>query len=301
MNLISRLTSSFRAIMSGPALASQIDEELRFHLDSRTADLIAQGISPTEAARQARLEQGTTNTHRAEVRRSLGIRWFDDLIADLRYATRILRKNPAFTAIAVGSLALAIGANTTIFSVANELLYERLGVPNPQELRLFKLTGDKKVVIHSSWGSHNKLDDGRFEFDSFSYPVYQQLRRDNTVLNEIFAFKDIGRANATIDGHAQVIQVELVSGNFYEQMKVRHHQRRTLVPRLRTLSRRHRQNHHRQYVARHHHRRQSSLLHRSQVGSDLARDLHARLHDSAPPCRLLPRWPNILQRKPLLD
>jgi predicted permease len=221
MNLISRLTSSFRAIMSGPALASQIDEELRFHLDSRTADLIAQGISPTEAARQARLEQGTTNTHRAEVRRSLGIRWFDDLIADLRYATRILRKNPAFTAIAVGSLALAIGANTTIFSVANELLYERLGVPNPQELRLFKLTGDKKVVIHSSWGSHNKLDDGRFEFDSFSYPVYQQLRRDNTVLNEIFAFKDIGRANATIDGHAQVIQVELVSGNFYEQMKVR--------------------------------------------------------------------------------
>jgi len=221
MNLLSRLTSSIRSILRGPALASQIDEELRFHVDSRTADLIAQGISPAEAARQARLELGNANTYKIEVRRGLGIRWFDDLIADLRYAARILRKNPAFTAIAVGSLALAIGANTTIFSVANELLYERLGVPNPQELRLFKLTGDKKVVIHSSWGSYNKLDDGRSEFDSFTYPIYQQLRRDNSVLSEIFAFKDLGRENATIEGQPQSIQVELVSGNFYQQMGVR--------------------------------------------------------------------------------
>ena len=221
MRLLTRLTTSIRAIFNGPTLASQIDDEFRFHLESRTADLIAQGLSPAEAVRQARLELGTLNTHKTEVRSSLGIRWFDDLLADLRYAARILRKNPTFTAIAVGSLALAIGANTTIFSVANELLYERLGVTNPQELRLFKLTGDKKVVIHSSWGSFNKLDNGRSEFDSFTYPIYQQLRRDNTVLSEIFAFKDLGRDNATIDGHPQVIQIELVSGNFYQQMDVR--------------------------------------------------------------------------------
>jgi predicted permease len=221
MNLLSRLTSSIRSILRGPALASDIDEELRFHLESHTADLIAQGLSPEEAARRARLELGTTNTHKIEVRTSLGIRWFDDLLADLRYASRILRKNLAFTAIAAGSLALAIGANTTIFSVANELLYERLGVPNPQELRLFMLQGDKKVAIHSSWGFHNNLEGGRHEFDAFTYPIYQQLRRDNNVLNEIFAFKDIGRSNATIDGHAQVVQIELVSGNFYQQMDVR--------------------------------------------------------------------------------
>jgi predicted permease len=221
MSLLSRLTSSIRAVFSGPALATQIDEELRFHLESRTADLIAQGISSEEAARRARIELGSANTHRDEVRRSLGIRWFDDLIADLRYAIRILRKNLAFTAIAVGSLALAIGANTTIFSVANELLYERLGAPNPQELRLLMMQADRKTVIHSSWGSRTKLKDGGYEYETFTYPIYQQLRRDNTVLNEIFAFKDIGRANATIDGHAQVVQVELLSGNFYEQMGVR--------------------------------------------------------------------------------
>jgi predicted permease len=221
MNLFTRVASSSRALFRGNRLATEIDDEVRFHIESRTADLIREGLSPEQAARQARIEFGTTNTHKSEIRRFLGLRWLDDLLADLRYATRILRKNPGFTAIAVGSLALAIGANTTVFSAANELLYERLGISSPQELRLFMLQGDKKVVIHASWGFHNSLEGGRHEFDAFSYPIYQQLRRDNTVLNEIFAFKDIGRANATIDGHAQVVQVELVSGNFYQQMDVR--------------------------------------------------------------------------------
>jgi predicted permease len=230
MNLLTRLRSTLRALLRRDALASQIDEEFRFHVDSRTADLIAHGLSLEEATRQARLELGSANTHRDEARRSLGLRWFDDLIADLRYAARILRKNPAFTSIAAGSLALAIGANTTIFSVANELLYERLGVPNPQDLRLMQMTGDQKLVVHSSWGTWLKIDGGRTQFDSFSYPVYQQLRRDNTVLNEIFAFKDLGRANATVNGNAQSIQVELVSGNFYQQMGVRPLLGRPILP-----------------------------------------------------------------------
>ena len=216
----SRLKSWLRSLLRRGHLEQDMDEELRFHLETRTADLMREGLSPEAAIRQARLEFGPVATHKDEMRNSLNLRWVDDLWCDLRYAARILRKSPGFTAIAVGSLALAIGANTTIFSVANEMLYERLGVPHPEQLRLFTLIGDKNVAVHSSWGTWNRLPDGRTTFNSFTYPIYQQLKKDNRVLQDIFAFKDIGRANVTVDGEARAVQLELVSGNFYEQMQV---------------------------------------------------------------------------------
>ena len=121
--------------------------------------------------RQARIEFGAIPAHKDAMRHSLNLRWWDDLWADLHYAARVLRKSPGFTAIAVASLALAIGANTTIFSVANEILYERLGVPHPEQLQLLTSTGDEHVVVHDTWGSWDQLPGGRTRFDAFSYPV----------------------------------------------------------------------------------------------------------------------------------
>jgi predicted permease len=216
----SRLQSWLRSAFGRRRLEADMDEEVRFHIEARAADLTREGTPPQEAMRQARLEFGGIASHKDNMRNSLGLRWLDDLWCDLRYAARILRKSPGFTAIAVGSLALAIGANTTIFSVANEMLYERLSVPHPEQLRLLTLIGDKHVVVHASWGQWNPVPGGKTRFDSFSYPVYQILRRENKALQDIFAFKDIGRANVTIDGSAQAVQLELVSGNFYEQMNV---------------------------------------------------------------------------------
>ena len=177
-----------------------MDAEVRFHLEARAADLMRAGLGPQEAMRQARLEFGSVASHKDEMRNALNLRWWDDLWCDLRYAARILRKSPGFTAIAVGSLALAIGANATIFSVANEMLYERLKVPHPEQLQLLAMTGDKHVAVHSSWGDWNTVPGGRTLFHSFSYPIYLQLQKDNQVLQEIFAFKELGRANVTIDG-----------------------------------------------------------------------------------------------------
>ena len=226
----SRLKSWLRSITHRNRVEAQMEDEILFHLEARAADLAEQGLSPREAMRQARIEFGAIPTHKDAMRHSLNLRWGDDLWADLHYAARTLRKSPGFTAIAVASLALAIGANTTIFSVANEILYERLGVPHPEQLLLFTSTGDKNVIARSTWGNWVPAAGGRTRFDAFSYPVYQQLRKNNQVLDDIFAFKDLGRANVTIDGSAEALQVELVSGNFYQQMNVRPALGRAILP-----------------------------------------------------------------------
>ncbi|RXH58773.1 ABC transporter permease [Granulicella sibirica] len=213
--------SWLRAVTSPHRLDTDMEAELNFHLEARAADLIRErGLTEREAHRQARLEFGGIATHKDDMRRSLGLRWGDELLADVVYGARILRKSPGFTAIAVGSLALAIGANTTIFSLANELLYARLGVPHPEELRVLAAAGDKNVSIHSSWGSNYFIPNGEMRFDEFTYPVYQQLKQENKVLGEIFAYKESIRANVTVDGAAQAVQLEMVSGNLYEQMGV---------------------------------------------------------------------------------
>jgi predicted permease len=228
--MITRLKSWLRSALNRRRLEENMDAEIQFHIDARATDLTRTGLAPEEAKRQARLEFGAIATHKDGIRTSLGLRWADDLWCDLRYAARTLRKSPGFTAIAVGSLALAIGANTTIFSIANEMLYERLAVPHPEQLRLFTLFGDRNVVVHHSWGDWNRSPDGRIVLNSFTYPIYQQLRKDNRVLRDIFAFKGIGRVNVTVNGEAQAIQLELVSGNFYEQMQVNPALGRAILP-----------------------------------------------------------------------
>jgi predicted permease len=226
----SRLRSWLRSTLGRRRLEAEMDEEVRFHLEARAADLMRAGFDSGTAIRQARLEFGTMALHKDQMRHSIGLRWWDDLWIDLSYSARILRKSPGFTAIAVGSLALAIGANTTIFSVANEMLYERLSVPHPEQLRLFTLKGDKNVTVHSVWGDWDTISGGMTRIDSFSYPIYQQLHKDNRVVQDIFAFKDIGRGNITVDGEAQAGQIELVSGNFYEQMQVTPALGRAILP-----------------------------------------------------------------------
>jgi predicted permease len=211
-------------------LEQEMEEEIRFHLEARAADWMREGLTSREAMRQARLEFGGVAIHKDGMRQSLGLRRWDELRGDLRYAAHILRKSPGFTLIAVGSLALAIGANTTIFSAANEMLYERLGVPHPEQLRLLTLTGDDNSVIHSSWGNRDRMPNGSLRYNSFTYPIYKQLRAQNRVLQDIFAFKNLSPVNVTIDGSAQSANAELVSGNFYRQMQVLPALGRDLLP-----------------------------------------------------------------------
>jgi predicted permease len=209
-----------RAVFHRGSLEAEMEAELAEHLESLTADLIRAGHAPAEAARRARIALGPALVHKEGMRASLGLRWWDELWADLRYGLRILRKSPGFTAIAAGSLALAIGANTTIFSVAKSLLYDRLNVVHPEQLRLLRWNGDGKEAIHEMWGDFDTIWGKGTTSSVFSYPVYQQLRAHNRVMQDLFAFKE-DSMNATIRGNAQRVVVAMVSGNFYAALGVR--------------------------------------------------------------------------------
>lgn len=146
----------------------------------------------------------------------LGLALWDDLRLDVRYAIRTLIKSPGLTAIILGSLALGIGANTAIFTAANQVLFDRLAVPHPEQLQLLTWTAPTSSIVHHLW---NDPGPGG-ERTAFPYPVYQQLRHENQVLSDLFAFKNVGRLSATIEGEAVAVQSQMVSGNYYEALEV---------------------------------------------------------------------------------
>jgi predicted permease len=222
----SQLRSYLNSILHRDTVESAIDAELRTHIELRAADLERTGLTPAEALRRARIEFGPIDTHKADIRSSLGLRLLDELRSDLRYAVRMLRRSPGFTAVAVASLALGIGANTIIFTLAKGVLLDRLAVPQPNQLRLLAIIRGKQSPIHHWWGDTYAAPDGQSITNSFSYPVYQLMRQQNLVkpvLEDLFAFKDLGdyqRLIATVDGHADTVTGKLVSGNFYQQLGV---------------------------------------------------------------------------------
>src|ERR1051326_6765693 len=112
----------------------ELEKELRFHLDEHTADLIAQGYSPDEARRQARLALGGPEQVKEQCRDARGTRWLEDLLQDFRYGLRTLRQRSGFAAVAILTLALGTGATTIMFTVINSVLLRPLAFPEADRL-----------------------------------------------------------------------------------------------------------------------------------------------------------------------
>ena len=150
-------------------MEEQLDKELRFHLDQHTADLIARGLDPAEARRQARLAIDGPEQVKEECRDARGTRWLEDFFQDFRYALRTLRQKPGFAAVALLTLALGSGATTVMFTVINGVLLKPLPYQGPD--RLVGL--EEKTDWSTQWG----------DLWAFSYPNFADCKRESRSLD----------------------------------------------------------------------------------------------------------------------
>src|SRR5258708_3188743 len=187
-------------------LESDLDRELEYHIERHVSDLILSGLPEPEARRQATLELGGVSQVQEEVRDVWLNRWLRDFGYDLRFSARSFRRSPSFTATAVLSLALGIGATTAIYSLVDQIILHALPVRDPQRLVLIDWKGDG---VYGGFGSYNLM----------SYPLCRDLQ-----LQERFFEGVLCRAASTINlstgGDHKPAAVEIVSGTYFSVLGV---------------------------------------------------------------------------------
>jgi len=184
-----------RNLIVRPRIERDLDQELRAYLDHLIEEKRNAGMDPGEAIRAARVEMGSLEQVKEEVRQVRSGHMLEVFLQDLRYGVRTLRKNPGFAFIAVLALGLGIGANTAIFSVVNAVLLRPLPYPD----------SDRLALIWSAWGAETR--------GPASGPEVAQIRTRSRVFEQI---SGIWVTSGTISWNAEPEQVRagLVTANF---------------------------------------------------------------------------------------
>lgn len=198
MSLPRKLYQGLRALWRTNEIEQDMEEELRHYLSAATSDKRSSGLSPEEAARAARVEFGSLEAVKDEIRAAGCEARIEALIADVRYALRVLVRNPGFTLVAVISLALGIGANTVVFSVVNALVLRPLPVERPDQL----------IFIETDQSGLGQ-----------SFPNYRDLRDRNQTLAGLAGYRIAPMELESARGATRIWGL-LATGNYFDLLGI---------------------------------------------------------------------------------
>ena len=193
-----------KELFGGARLDDELDEEVSLHLQMMEEQFRRCGMSEVDARAAARREFGGVTQAKEAYREQRGFPWLESFAKDTRYALRGLRRSPGFTAAAVISLALGIGANTAIFSLFHTLMLRMLPVAHPEALVWINRTG--------GWGA-----------ETISYPLYKQIAARSGLFNGVIATNQEGkvRFRPRPSDREEFTEEEYVSGNYFQVLGIR--------------------------------------------------------------------------------
>ena len=202
-----RLRSLFRWARAN----QELDDELRDHLERKTEEYVAKGLTQKEAHRRARLDLGGIEQTKEKCRDARRVNWIQDFVQDLRFGLRMLGKNPGFTAVAVLTLALGIGANTALFTIVNSVLLNPLPYAHANRL----------VSVYQRTAQFQTAGD--------TYPNFLDWEKENRSFDILAAYTEHD-FNLTGAGEPEKLRGQMVSAGFFSMLGVKPLLGRTFRP-----------------------------------------------------------------------
>jgi predicted permease len=238
MRWISKASLRIKSLFRRSAVDRELDDEMRFHLERQVAANIEAGMSPREARNSALREFGAVEQYKEECRDMRRANWLLDFFQDLRFGVRMLSKSPAFTSIAILTLALGIGANTAIYSLTNAVLFNSLKVQEPKTLYLLQWSArtDPNHASRTGYGDCQDREKPIIVQCSFPTPFFNKVEGTG-VFAHFATFAGAPQMSLSGNGPATTVDnAEYVSGDYFETLGIHAEAGRLIAPADDTIS-----------------------------------------------------------------